>query len=687
MKKLFYFLFMVLIPAFSIANTIPIHILKQYALTVAEQRGFKTQNLDIKGEYYYLEGSDTIMAIFTFSNSGYVVMSADDYATPVLAYSPTGDLDFNRLSPAFIYWMNIYKNQIVDARRFQLLPNELINNQWNQIQGNNSKNTMTVIVEPLIKSMWDQGKYYNQFSPVDDASPSGYDNRVPVGCVAVAMSSILYYYRYPATGQGFNTNDTEYGSFSVNFSQQHYDYDAMQDELNHYNSEVAKLIFHCATSVDMMYAADGSGAYSFDVPSALIGNFKYASSASLKNRSSSNATTWLNQIKNQLNNKKPIYYSGSSSEGGHAFVCDGYDSDDLCHFNFGWSGSGNGFFTLGTTTTSIGGYYNDQSMIIDIVPATYPVISNTPVLITSKSGTLEDGSRINNYADNSNITYIIAPPNATQFSVNIQSLLSESGNDTLTFWKGDPSNGAWVASYSGSVSNISLTISTDTLYITFKSNSSINDQGWRLSYNATTAITGCSQVQIFTVPTATITDGTPVGDSYSAESECSFLIRPTGAQNITLLFNRFDLSPEDYIEIYDITTTNKKHLDTYSGSTIPPAKTYSLRKIQVIFKSDNKSERDGFEMVYTINTNIDNTDQNRFNLYPNPSQDQCTLTLQEYPESSSSIFIYDAFGREINTFAIESQTITLDVSQYASGLYFVKIVTPSFTQTKKLVKN
>jgi hypothetical protein len=146
-------------------------------------------------------------------------------------------------------------------------------------------------------------------------------------------------------------------------------------------------------------------------------------------------------------------------------------------------------------------------------------------------------------------------------------------------------------------------------------------------------------VQVFTIPTATITDGSPVGDLYHAEAECSFLIRPTGAQNITLLFNRFDLSQEDHIDIYDITTTNKKHLDTYSGSTIPPAKTYNLRKIQVVFKSDNKSERDGFEMMYTINTNIDHADQSRFILYPNPSQDQCTLSLQEYPESSSSIFI------------------------------------------------
>ncbi|MDR3047288.1 MAG: C10 family peptidase [Bacteroidales bacterium] len=31
----------------------------------------------------------------------------------------------------------------------------------------------------------------------------------------------------------------------------------------------------------------------------------------------------------------PVYYSGRKSSGGHAFVCDGYDAENLFHFNFG----------------------------------------------------------------------------------------------------------------------------------------------------------------------------------------------------------------------------------------------------------------------------------------------------------------------------------------------------------------
>ena len=30
----------------------------------------------------------------------------------------------------------------------------------------------------------------------------------------------------------------------------------------------------------------------------------------------------------------------------HAFICDGYDDNGLFHFNWGWSGSHNGFFAM-----------------------------------------------------------------------------------------------------------------------------------------------------------------------------------------------------------------------------------------------------------------------------------------------------------------------------------------------------
>jgi hypothetical protein len=51
-------------------------------------------------------------------------------------------------------------------------------------------------------------------------------------------------------------------------------------------------------------------------------------------------------LKDQFDIGWPVYYSGFSNDGGHAFVCDGYDDNDLFHFNWGWGGSSDGWFVI-----------------------------------------------------------------------------------------------------------------------------------------------------------------------------------------------------------------------------------------------------------------------------------------------------------------------------------------------------
>jgi hypothetical protein len=75
-------------------------------------------------------------------------------------------------------------------------------------------------------------------------------------------------------------------------------------------------------------------------------------------------------LKTQIDAGRPVYYSGRDiDDGGHAFVCSGYTDTDLFHFNFGWSGSNNGYYSV----DNVGGFFNDQAAVIDI----YPENSNT----------------------------------------------------------------------------------------------------------------------------------------------------------------------------------------------------------------------------------------------------------------------------------------------------------------------
>ena len=79
-------------------------------------------------------------------------------------------------------------------------------------------------------------------------------------------------------------------------------------------------------------------------------------------------------LKDDLKAGRPIIYSGYG-DGGHCFVCDGYNEDEYFHFNWGWGGMYDGYFLLnalapgtGGTGSGSGSYNNDQQAIFGLEP-------------------------------------------------------------------------------------------------------------------------------------------------------------------------------------------------------------------------------------------------------------------------------------------------------------------------------
>ena len=80
-------------------------------------------------------------------------------------------------------------------------------------------------------------------------------------------------------------------------------------------------------------------------------------------------------IKTELDASRPILYSASDTNGagGHAFICDGYNTDGKFHFNFGWYGTCDGWYvsTALNMTHRDGDYLKFNSgheMLIGIEP-------------------------------------------------------------------------------------------------------------------------------------------------------------------------------------------------------------------------------------------------------------------------------------------------------------------------------
>ena len=87
--------------------------------------------------------------------------------------------------------------------------------------------------------------------------------------------------------------------------------------------------------------------------------------------------------------KRPILYAANDpTAGGHAFICDGYNSEGLFHFNFGWYGTCDGWYasTALNMTHRDGDYLRFNSgheMLLGVVPPSYCIISAAQLEVPS----------------------------------------------------------------------------------------------------------------------------------------------------------------------------------------------------------------------------------------------------------------------------------------------------------------
>lgn len=300
---------------------------------------------------------------------GYVIIAGDDIATPVLGYSDNGSFDASNMPDGLRYWLGEYQRQL---EYLKLHPE----------CARQAPSTSTP-VKPLLTCNWNQSSPYNNNCPTYSSS-SG-TKRAVTGCVATATAQIMYYHKWPDQGTGSHSyscyvnGSSRATTLSANFANSHYDWANMIDNYDSnststQNAAVAQLMSDVGISVDMGYGAS-SGAYSPDVVTALTTYFKYDKSATFLSRDSYGVDEWEQIIRNELSAKRPVYYSGQASGGGHAFVCDGYNADGYFHFNWGWGGMSNGYFILSMLNPGEqgigsfeGGYNSSQGIIINIKP-------------------------------------------------------------------------------------------------------------------------------------------------------------------------------------------------------------------------------------------------------------------------------------------------------------------------------
>ena len=326
---------------------------------------------------------------------GFVIIAADDRVHPILGYSYTGTFDYNDVPNGLAYWLSEYSRQINYAIENNISPSADIIVKWEQLK-TQAFVAATEIVSPLITTQWGQAPYYNNQCPIVSKVVSKtllqtiyqYEQAV-TGCGATALAQVMNYWEWPQRGKGSHQYYSNLaGTLYANFGATEYDWGNMPSKLNDSSSDkqieaVATLMLHCGIAMDMNYgfvAEGGSGIKSLSqIENAVKSYFRYSDETTTVNKDDFTETKWINILKSQLDANCPMVYVGID-EGGHAFVCDGYDSQNYFHFNWGWSGNSDGYFPINALTPpkpGIGGgkgnYTKEQYALINMLPKEQPL--------------------------------------------------------------------------------------------------------------------------------------------------------------------------------------------------------------------------------------------------------------------------------------------------------------------------
>lgn len=340
----------------------------------------------LKGTLEVLRQSD-VYTVAGYAEGGYAIISNDDLLPEVLAYSASA-FDAETTNDGLRWWLNAMEASARDIVASGVAARRV----------SPSASGYPARVPQLMSSSWGQLEPYNDLCPIEYTASGRSLGRCCVGCVATAMTQIMYYHKYPTQGTGSYTDmqtTDAWGNvtpLTVRFADYTYDYERMRDTYvpGNYTPEearaVAELSYSVGVSFAMIYGTGASGTYSDSAAVSLRKHLGFPG-AKLMDRLRYDETTWMNTIFDELSHNRPLMYSGADDlfvvgGGGHAFVFDGYDEQGLVHVNWGWYGRNDGYYAVSLLNPRIHNFHNQQDMVIGCEPPSQEGFKATRRVVT-----------------------------------------------------------------------------------------------------------------------------------------------------------------------------------------------------------------------------------------------------------------------------------------------------------------
>jgi len=692
-------------------------VTEEMATTVARNFLYEKFNQYVKPVDYSLvnvreklnrtEGDQTLLYIFNMSPAGFVIVSGQQTMTPVVGYSCEHSYRADNQPPNVHYWIGQYAEQVKLAMDGQFQPNETTTTRWGRYLDPGflyqDIAPAETTVGPLLTSLWDQGWPYNYYCP--ETSTGGSGGHTWAGCVATAIAQVAYYWRWPDHGRGHSSYipslHPEYGVQSANYEETWYKFHEMVDDPSTVNTAIAMYLYQWAVALRMNFDPGGSAPDSTILDPGMDSLYYYFKMFPYTwlYRDSIPDEEWKTILMGWLDKDCPVYYGGNveSGEVGHAFVCDGYQDSVYFHFNLGWGGSSNGYYTI----DNILGYNYGQIMpsmnVPDTIQFPYPSYATGCDTLAALEGSLTDGSGpVNDYLNNMHVTWLIDPQtdedSVSFIRLNVRRLSTAGSGDRLIIHDGGSVAAPVLADLWGDTIPPALASSGNQVFIEFITDASGTGPGFLVDYHVELP-DYCQSMAAVIDSSCHIFDGSG-RFHYHNSTMCKWRLEPAGCDSsLTLRFSWFDTEPEnDYLEIYDLETQTL--LAKYSGHyTEPPAPVTSPSGTMfLIFRTNNSITANGWEAYYGDVTGISETEFFRnMVIIPNPVMETAKVEYVLNIRSSVRLEMINTLGNvvwreEVGEQSPGKHAANLDFRHLPSGIYLVRLKAGSHSVVKRIIK-
>lgn len=358
------------------------------------------------------KASDEVAPFYVFNRpgGGWVMLSGDDTLVPVIAWSDRNSFNAEDMPDNVRYVMDCIRANCVPV------PGQVShrNEGWTELlSGTKASKSATVTpIKEILTNEWDQGAPYNSNFPAYSA-PGGRDGHYHTGCLATALSIMVAYHEW-ANPNGIVPEykaDKDYlvpvytgGPYNLSSPTRSYRLDELallkkdsdaQAAASDVKNALAQLMYDCAVTVkacfDTKYES-GTTAYMEEVLKSFAERMGYNKAARMCCASNYSNGDWIAMMKAQVDAGSPVLYRGADSKGagGHFFVLDGYGyytGGTVFHFNFGWSGYANGYYSYSYLAPKPGSQVIDLSYsqwaLLDFKPDKTGTSSYVPEIIMS----------------------------------------------------------------------------------------------------------------------------------------------------------------------------------------------------------------------------------------------------------------------------------------------------------------